>query len=122
MCGTSNNLSYKEKVEAYRNKIAELKLEYDKRIANAKDELAELVKANSPIHIGDVFASTKSYYKINALNVSSYGIVTVYGCKRNKDGNWSKRNNVFMFALNCLTFELPNNWKKIDNYEEVKNE
>lgn len=125
MCDSSNNLSFKERVQYYINKRDEIIDDYKKRINALEEEANADILANCHIKVGDVYVSKhnndlsnkQQYYRIAKLEVSINGNVCAYGNKINLNGSWSKRCN-FIFIAFMLDDYSVNNYIKVENYVE----
>lgn len=126
MCNTSNNLSFKERVQCYINKKEEIEAEYKSRIKALNEEACADVLANCPIKVGDVYTTEvdtawgikRQYYKVAKLDANVDGTVAVYGHKRKLDSTWGKRDNNFMFIATMYNDYDTGNYAKVENYVE----
>ena len=57
MCNTSNNLSFKERVQYYISKKEEIETEYKSRMEALNKEASADIIANCPIKVGDVYST-----------------------------------------------------------------
>ena len=129
MCDTSNNPSFKERVQCYINKEKEIKDNYKNSMNTLYEEASADILDNCPIKVGDVYVTEnnnawgvkRQYYKVAKLEAIIDGTVTVYGYKRKLDGTWGKRDNIFMFIVSICDNYVPNsNYTKVENYVERK--
>lgn len=127
MCNTSsNNLSFKERVQCYINKKEEIEAEYKSRIKALNEEARADILANCPIKVGDVYTTEvdtvwgikRQYYKVAKLDANVDGTVAVYGHKRKLDSTWGKRDNNFMFIATMYNDYDTGNYAKVENYVE----
>ena len=127
MCNTSsNNPSFKERVQYYISKKEEIEAEYKSRIEALNKEASADILANCPIKIGDVYVTEsnsawgtkRQYYKVAKLDAKIYGTVTVYGHKRKLDRTWGKRDNMFMFITSIYVDFNIKKFTKVENYVE----
>ena len=127
MCNTSsNNPSFKERVQYYISKKEEIEAEYRSRIKALNEEASADILANCPIKIGDVYiiesnnawGPKRKYYKVSKLDVDINGTVTVYGHKRKLDKTWGKRDNMFMFITSIYNDFNTKKFTKVENYVE----
>lgn len=127
MCNTSNSLSFKERVQCYINKEAEIKKDYQNRMNALNKEAATDILANCPIKVGDVYVTEsnnawgvkRNYYKVAKLEASVDGTVIVYGYKRKLDKTWGKRDNLYMFSTSMYkNYALSNDYTKVEDYVE----
>lgn len=128
MCGVSNNLSFGERIQAYKNKAKELKDNYEKAKDALMKEVTEDVLNNCPINIGDVYVGEsnsawgvkREYYKVSDITVYLDGTVKVEGFKRKLNKQWGVR-RVYIFYTYAPTFNIPEHLTKVDNYVEPIN-
>ena len=128
MCNTSsNNPSFKERIQCYISKEDEIKKDYQNRMNALNDEATADILANCPIKVGDVYVTEsntawgvkRQYYKVAKLVPYVDGTVNVYGYKRKLDKTWGKRDNIFMFIASMYNNYTPsNNYTKVENYVE----
>ena len=127
MCNTSsNNPSFKERVQYYINKKEEIEAEYKSRMEALNKEASDDILANCPIKIGDVYVTEsnnawgvkRNYYKVAKLEANVNGSVDVYGCKRKLDKTWGKRDNIFMFITSIYDDFNTKKFAKVENYVE----
>ena len=127
MCNTSsNNPSFKERVQYYISKKEEIEAEYKSRIEALNEEASADIIANCPIKIGDVYViesdtawgPKRKYYKVSKLDVDINGTVNVYGYKRKLDKTWGKRDNTFMFIASMYNDYNVERYEKVENYVE----
>lgn len=127
MCNTSsNNLSFKERVQCYINKKEEIEAEYKSRMNALNEEATADVLANCPVKVGDVYTTEvdtawgikRQYYKVANLDANVDGTVAVYGHKRKLDSTWGKRDNNFMFITTMYNDYDTGNYAKVENYVE----
>lgn len=126
MCNTSNSPSFKERVQCYINKEAEIKKDYQNRMNALNDEATADILANCPIKVGDVYVTEsntawgvkRQYYKIAKLEASVNGTVIVYGYKRKLDSTWGKRDNNFMFIATMYNNYAVEHYEKVEDYVE----
>lgn len=124
MSGDNANLSFKERLSNYKNRHDEIQSTYESKMANLKEEVTKDVLANIPVKINDVFkrenfGSKDEYFKVTEIKVSVDGTITVYGTKQKLDGEWSKRNNIFMFCAGpANNYQCTNlaDFKKVYNH------
>ena len=127
MCNTSsNNPSFKERVQYYISKKEEIEAEYKSKMEALNKEASDDILANCPIKVGDVYViesnnawgPKRKYYKIAKLDVDVNGTVTVYGYKRKLDKTWGKRDNNFMFVVSIYNDYNVEHYTKVENYVE----
>ena len=127
MCNTSsNNPSFKERVQCYINKKEEIEAEYKSKMETLNKEASDDILANCPIKVGDVYVietnnawgPKRKYYKVAKLDVDVNGTVTVYGYKRKLDKTWGKRDNNFMFIVSVYNDYNVEHYEKVENYVE----
>ena len=127
MCNTSsNNPSFKERVQYYISKKEEIEAEYKSRMEALNKEASDDILANCPIKVGDVYVNEinsawgpkRQYYKVAKINANIDGTVTVYGYKRKLDKTWGKRDNNFMFVVSVYNDYNVEHYEKIENYVE----
>lgn len=127
MCNTSsNNPSFKERVQYYINRRDEIEAEYKSKIKALNEEASADILANCPIKVGDVYViesnnawgPKRNYYKVAKLDVDVNGTVTVYGYKRKLDKTWGKRDNNFMFIASVYNDYNVEHYEKVENYIE----
>lgn len=127
MCNTSsNNPSFKERVQYYINKKEEIESEYKSRMKALNEEASADILANCPIKISDVYVNEsnnawgpkRQYYKVAKLDANIDGTVTVYGHKRKLDKTWGKRDNMFMFIVSVYDNFAVKHYEKVENYVE----
>ena len=127
MCNTSsNNPSFKERVQCYINKKEEIEAEYKKNIKALNEEASADIIANCPIKVGDVYVIEsnnawglkRKYYKVSKLEANVNGSVDVYGYKRKIDKTWGKRDNNFMFIASVYNNFAVEHYEKVENYVE----
>ena len=127
MCNTSsNNPSFKERVQYYISKKEEIEAEYKSRMEALNKEASADILANCPIKVGDVYvieinsawAPKRQYYKVAKINANIDGTVTVYGHKRKLDKTWGKRDNMFMFITSIYNDFNTKKFTKVENYVE----
>ena len=127
MCNTSsNNPSFKERVQCYISKKEEIEAEYKSRMETLNKEASDDILANCPIKIGDVYVTEsnnawgpkRKYYKVAKLKANVNGSVDVYGCKRKLDKTWGKRDNTFMFIASVYDNFAVEHYEKVENYVE----
>ena len=127
MCNTSsNNPSFKERVQCYISKKEEIEAEYKSRMEALNKEASADIIANCPIKVGDVYViesnnawgSKRKYYKVTKLEANVNGSVNVYGCKRKLDKTWGKRDNIFMFIASMYNNYNVESYDKVENYVE----
>ena len=123
---SSNNPSFKERVQYYISKKEEIESEYKSRMEALNKEASDDILANCPIKVGDVYViesnsawgPKRQYYKVAKINANIDGTVTVYGHKRKLDKTWGKRDNMFMFVTSiCDDFNIKK-FTKVENYVE----
>ena len=128
MCNTSsNNPSFKERVQYYISKKEEIEAEYKSRMEALNKEASDDILANCPIKVGDVYViesnnawgPKRKYYKVSKLDVDINGTVNVYGYKRKLDKTWGKRDNNFMFIASMYNDYNVEHYTKIENYVEL---
>lgn len=127
MCNTSsNNSSFKERIQCYINKKEEIEAEYKSKMEALNKEASADILDNCPIKVGDVYViesnsawgPKRQYYKVAKINANIDGTVTVYGHKRKLDKTWGKRDNMFMFIASiCNDFNIKK-FTKVENYVE----
>ena len=127
MCNTSsNNHSFKERVQYYISKKEEIEAEYKSRMEALNKEASNDILFNCPIKVGDVYViesnsawgSKRKYYKVSKLEAHVNGSVDVYGCKRKLDKTWGKRDNMFMFIVSAYDNFAVKHYEKVENYVE----
>ena len=127
MCNTSsNNPSFKERVQYYISKKEEIEAEYKSRMEALNKEASDDILANCPIKVGDVYViesnnawgPKRQYYKVAKINANIDGTVTVYGHKRKLDKTWGKRDNMFMFITSIYNDFNTKKFTKVENYVE----
>ena len=127
MCNTSsNNPSFKERVQYYISKKEEIEAEYKSRMEALNEEASADILANCPIKVGDVYVTEsnsawgpkRQYYKVAKINANIDGTVTVYGHKRKLDKTWGKRDNMFMFVTSIYNDFNTKKFTKVENYVE----
>ena len=127
MCNTSsNNPSFKERVQYYISKKEEIEAEYKSRIEALNKEASDDILANCPIKVGDVYVTEsnsawgpkRQYYKVAKINANIDGTVTVYGHKRKLDKTWGKRDNMFMFVTSIYNDFNTKKFTKVKDYVE----
>ena len=127
MCNTSsNNPSFKERVQYYISKKEEIEAEYKSRIEALNKEASTDILANCPIKVGDVYVTEsnnawgtkRQYYKVAKLDAKIDGTVTIYGYKRKLDKTWGKRDNMFMFITSIYVDFNTKKFTKVENYVE----
>lgn len=126
MCNTSNNPSFKERVQCYINKEDEIKKDYQNRMNALNEEATADILANCPIKVGNVYVTEsntawgvkRQYYKVAKLEAKIDGTVTVYGYKRKLDKTWGKRDNIFMFMASMYNNYNVESYDKVENYVE----
>lgn len=128
MCNTSsNNPSFKERVQYYISKKEEIEAEYKKNMETLNKEASADIISNCPIKVGDVYViesnnawgSKRKYYKVTKLEANVNGSVNVYGCKRKLDKTWGKRDNIFMFIASMYNNYNVESYDKVENYVEL---
>ena len=127
MCNTSsNNPSFKERVQYYISKKKEIEAEYKSKMEALNKEASDDILANCPIKIGDVYVTEsnnawgvkRNYYKVAKLEASVNGSINVYGYKRKLDKTWGKRDNIFMFIASIYDNFAVEHYEKVENYVE----
>ena len=127
MCNTSsNNRSFKERVQYYISKKEEIEAEYKSKMEALNKEASADILANCPIKVGDVYViesnnawgPKRKYYKVSKLDVDINGTVNVYGYKRKLDKTWGKRDNNFMFIVSVYDNFAVEHYEKVENYVE----
>ena len=126
MCNTSNNPSFKERVQCYISKKKEIEAEYKSRMEALDKEASSDILANCPIKVGDVYVAEcndawgdkRQYYKVAKLDARVDGSVVAYGYKRKLDKTWGKRDNIFMFVASIYNDFNTNVFTKVENYVE----
>ena len=127
MCNTSsNNPSFKERVQCYISKRDEIKKDYQNRMNALNDEATADILANCPIKVGNVYVTEsnnawgvkRNYYKVAKLEANVNGSVDVYGCKRKLDKTWGKRDNMFMFIVSAYDNFAVEHYEKVEDYVE----
>ena len=127
MCNTSsNNLSFKERVQCYINKKEEIEAEYKSRMNTLNKEACADILANCPIKVGDVYTNEvnsawgikRQYYKVAKLDADVNGTVSIYCYKRKLDGTWGKRDNIYMYTSSMYDNYSTGNYAKVENYVE----
>ena len=127
MCNTSsNNPSFKERVQYYISKKEEIEAEYKSKMEALNKEASADIIANCPIKVGDVYvtesnnawATKRQYYKVAKLDAKIDGTVTVYGHKRKVDRTWGKRDNMFIFITSIYDDFNTKKFTKVENYVE----
>ena len=126
MCNTSNNPSFKERVQCYISKKEEIEVEYKSKMKALNEEASADILANCPIKVGDVYVTEsnnawgvkRNYYKVAKLEANVNGSVDVYGCKRKLDKTWGKRDNMFMFIVSAYDNFSVEHYEKVENYVE----
>ena len=127
MCNTSsNNPSFKERIQYYINKKEEIETEYKSKMEALNKEASDDIIANCPIKVGDVYVTEsnnawgvkRQYYKVAKLEASADGTVIVYGYKRKLDKTWGKRDNIFMFIASMYDNYAVKRYTKVENYVE----
>ena len=127
MCNTSsNNPSFKERVQYYISKKEEIEAEYRSKMKALNEEASADILANCPIKVGDVYViesnnawgPKRKYYKVAKLDVDVNGTVTVYGHKRKLDKTWGKRDNMFMFITSIYVDFNIKKFTKVEDYVE----
>ena len=127
MCNTSsNNPSFKERVQYYISKKEEIEAEYKSKMKALNEEASADIIANCPIKVGDVYViesnnawgPKRKYYKVSKLNVDVNGTVTVYGYKRKLDKTWGKRDSNFMFVVSVYNDYNVEHYEKVEDYVE----
>lgn len=123
---SSNNPSFKERIQCYINKKEEIEAEYKSKMEALNKEASADILANCPIKIGDVYVNEvnnawgtkRQYYKVDKLDAKIDGTVTVYGHKRKLDKTWGKRDNMFMFITSIYVDFNTKTFTKVENYVE----
>ena len=123
---SSNNPSFKERVQYYISKKEEIEAEYKSRMEALNKESSADILANCPIKIGDVYViesnnawgPKRQYYKVAKISANIYGTVTVYGHKRKLDKTWGKRDNMFIFITSIYDDFNTKKFTKVENYVE----
>ena len=127
MCNTSsNNPSFKERVQYYISKKEEIEAEYKSKMEALNKEASNDILANCPIKVGDVYVTEsnnawgvkRNYYKVAKLDFDINGTVNVYGYKRKLDKTWGKRDNNFMFIASMYNDYNVEHYEKVENYVE----
>ena len=127
MCNTSsNNSSFKERVQYYISKKEQIEAEYKSKMEALNKEASDDILANCPIKVGDVYViesnnawgPKRKYYKVAKLKANVNGSVDVYGCKRKLDKTWGKRDNTFMFIASVYDNFAVEHYEKVENYVE----
>ena len=127
MCNTSsNNPSFKERVQYYISKKEEIEAEYRSKMKALNEEASADIIANCPIKVGDVYViesnnawgPKRKYYKVAKLDVDINDTVNVYGYKRKLDKTWGKRDNMFMFITSIYDDFNTKKFTKVENYVE----
>lgn len=127
MCNTSsNNPSFKERVQYYISKKEEIEAECKSKMEALNKEASDDILANCPIKVGDVYViesnnawgPKRKYYKVAKLDVDINGTVNVYGYKRKLDKTWGKRDNNFMFIASMYNDYNVEHYEKVENYIE----
>ena len=127
MCNiSSNNPSFKERVQYYISKKEEIEAEYKSKMKALNEEASTDILANCPIKVGDVYViesnnawgTKRQYYKVAKINANIDGTVTVYGHKRKQDKTWGKRDNMFMFIVSTYDNFAVKHYEKVENYVE----
>ena len=127
MCNiSSNNPSFKERVQYYISKRDEIEAEYKSKIKALNEEANADILANCPIKVGDVYVIEtdtawglkRKYYKVAKLNANVNGTVDVYGYKRKLDKTWGKRDNTFMFIASMYNDYNVEHYTKVEDYVE----
>lgn len=127
MCNTSsNNPSFKERVQYYISKKEEIEAEYKSKMEALNKEASADILANCPIKVGDVYVNEsnnawspkRQYYKVAKLDAKIDGTVAVYGHKRKLDKTWGKRDNMFMFITSIYNDFNIKKFTKVENYVE----
>lgn len=128
MCNTSsNNPSFKERVQYYISKKEEIEAEYKSKMEALNKEASADILANCPIKVGDVYVNEsnnawgpkRQYYKVAKLDAKIDGTVAVYGHKRKLDKTWGKRDNMFMFITSIYNDFNIKKFTKVENYVEL---
>lgn len=127
MCNTSsNNPSFKERVQYYISKKEEIEAEYKSKMEALNKEASADILANCPIKVGDVYVTEfnnawgvkRQYYKVAKIEAKIDGTVTVYGHKRKLDKTWGKRDNMLMFITSIYNDFNTKKFTKVENYVE----
>ena len=127
MCNTSsNNRSFKERVQYYITKKEEIEAEYKSKMEALNKEASADILSNCPIKVGDVYVTEsnsawgpkRQYYKVAKLDAKIDGTVAVYGYKRKLDRTWGKRDNMFMFITSIYNDFNIKKFTKVENYVE----
>lgn len=127
MCNTSsNNPSFKERVQYYISKKEEIEAEYKSKMETLNKEASDDILTNCPINVGDVYViesnsawgPKRQYYKVAKLDAKIDGTVTVYGHKRKLDKTWGKRDNMFMFITSIYVDFNIKKFTKVEDYVE----
>ena len=126
MCNTSNNPSFKERVQCYINKEKEIRNNYKNSMNLLYEEACADILDNCPIKVGNVYTTEiisawgpkLQYYKVAKLDANIDGTVTIYGYKRKLDGTWGKRDNIFIFIASMYNNYTVSNFTKVENYVE----
>ena len=123
---SSNNPSFKERVQYYISKKEEIEAEYKSRMETLNKEASSDILANCPIKVSDVYVnesnnawgSKRQYYKVAKLDAMADGTVIAYGYKRKLDKTWGKRDNIFMFIASIYDDFNTNKFTKVKDYVE----
>ena len=123
---SSNNSSFKERIQYYINKEDEIKKDYQNRMNALNDAATADILVNCPIKVGDVYVTEsnnacgvkRQYYKVAKLEASVDGTVIVYGYKRKLDKTWGKRDNIFMFIASIHDNYAVGHYEKVEDYVE----
>ena len=123
---SSNNPSFKERVQYYISKKEEIEAEYKSKMEALNKEASADILANCPIKVGDVYVTEsnsawgtkRQYYKVAKLDAKINGTVNVYGYKRKLDKTWGKRDNNFMFITSVYNDYNTEKYTKVENYVE----
>ena len=127
MCNTSsNNPSFKERVQYYISKKEEIEAEYKSKIEALNKEASDDILTNCPIKVGDVYVIEsnnawgikRQYYKVAKVEANIDGTVIVHGHKRKLDKTWGKRDNMFMFVTSIYNDFNTKKFTKVENYVE----
>lgn len=127
MCNTSsNNSSFKERIQCYINKKEEIEAEYKSKMEALNKEASADILDNCPIKVGDIYiiesnnawSIKRQYYKVAKINANIDGTVTIYGHKRKLDKTWGKRDNMFMFITSIYVDFNTKKFTKVENYVE----
>lgn len=126
MYNTSNNLSFKERIQCYISKKEEIEAEYKSRMEALNKEASADIIANCPIKVGDVYTTETNnawnlkhqYYKVAKVDATVDGNVSVYGYKRKMDKTWGKRDNIYMFSASIYNNYNVNHYDKVEDYVE----